>query len=28
VEEPRLREVGDNHTAACHLNDVPMQVAQ
>jgi peptide/nickel transport system ATP-binding protein len=28
VEEPRLREVADNHTAACHLNDVPMQVAQ
>ncbi|HEX5559745.1 MAG TPA: ABC transporter ATP-binding protein [Gaiellales bacterium] len=28
VEEPRLREVGDNHTSACHLNDVPMQVAQ
>ena len=27
-EEPRLREVADNHTAACHLNDVPMQVAQ
>jgi peptide/nickel transport system ATP-binding protein len=27
-EEPRLREVGDNHTAACHLNDVPAQVAQ
>jgi peptide/nickel transport system ATP-binding protein len=28
VEEPRLREVGDNHTAACHRNDAPMQVAQ
>jgi oligopeptide/dipeptide ABC transporter ATP-binding protein len=28
VEEPRLREVADNHTAACHLNDVAMQVAQ
>jgi oligopeptide/dipeptide ABC transporter ATP-binding protein len=28
VEEPRLREVADNHAAACHLNDVPMQVAQ
>jgi peptide/nickel transport system ATP-binding protein len=27
-EEPRLRGVADNHTAACHLNDVPMQVAQ
>jgi peptide/nickel transport system ATP-binding protein len=26
-EEPRLREVADNHTAACHLNDVPAQVA-
>jgi len=26
-EEPRLREVGDNHTAACHLNDVPAEVA-
>jgi oligopeptide/dipeptide ABC transporter ATP-binding protein len=26
-EEPRLREVGDNHTAACHLNDVPAAVA-
>ena len=25
-EEPRLREVGDNHTAACHLNDVPAEV--
>jgi peptide/nickel transport system ATP-binding protein len=27
-DEPRLREVADNHTAACHLNDVPMEVAQ
>ena len=26
-EEPRLREVGDNHDAACHLNDVPAKVA-
>jgi len=26
-EEPRLREVGDHHTAACHLNDVPAEVA-
>jgi peptide/nickel transport system ATP-binding protein len=28
LEEPRLRAVADNHTAACHLNDVPMQMAQ
>jgi oligopeptide/dipeptide ABC transporter ATP-binding protein len=26
-EEPRLREVGEHHTAACHLNDVPAEVA-
>ena len=25
--EPRLHGVGDDHTAACHLNDVPAQVA-
>jgi peptide/nickel transport system ATP-binding protein len=28
LDEPRLRAVADNHTAACHLNDVPMQMAQ
>ena len=27
-QEPALREVGDAHAAACHLNDVPAQVAQ
>jgi len=27
-QEPVLRDVGDAHTAACHLNDVPAQVAQ
>ena len=27
-QEPELRAVGDAHDAACHLNDVPAQVAQ
>jgi len=26
-KEPRLRGVGENHVAACHLNDVPAEVA-
>jgi peptide/nickel transport system ATP-binding protein len=26
-KEPRLRDVGDRHIAACHLNDVPAGVA-
>jgi peptide/nickel transport system ATP-binding protein len=28
AQEPRLRAVGDAHDAACHLNDVPAQVAR
>jgi oligopeptide/dipeptide ABC transporter ATP-binding protein len=27
VDHPQIREVGDGHIAACHLNEVPSELA-